>query len=136
MARRSRARTPESHTLPEPEGPDEVYRGFESLNRRRGRGLPGLAGLSGRKAPYGLFAVTEVAAIALGFFLEVPFMDSLAIVLPGLLVLVHGGPKEAEQERPDGKEGGPAAREDPETPLGAFLERLLRRFGDPGSPVR
>lgn len=119
---------------PEPEGPDEVYRKFERLNRRGGPGRPSL---SGRKALYGAFAAVELAAIVGGFFLEVPYLDTLAIVLPGLLVLLHGGSKDEEPGRPDETKSEPAAGEsEAETPLEALLERLLRRFGDPDSTGR
>lgn len=137
MPRNDGAKSPESRTAPEPEGPEEIYRKFERLNRRRSSGLPSPSGLSGRKALYGAFAAVELAAIVGGFFLEVPYLDTLAIALPGLLVLLHGGSKDEEPGRPDEAKGEPAAGEsEAETPLEALLERLLRRFGDPGSTGR
>lgn len=124
---------------PEPEGPAEVYRKFEHrkferLNRRGGPGRPRLAGLSGRKALYGTFAGVELTAIVGGFFLEIPYLDTLAIVLPGLLVLLHGGSKDEEPENQTETEKEPATEEgQAETPLEQLLERLLRRFGVSGS---
>lgn len=112
--------SPGSRTVPEPEGTEEIYRRFERLNRRGGsRSLRELAGGAGKKTLYGAFAVVEVAAIVLGFFLEVPYLDTVAIVLPGLLVLLHGGS--------EGKGTDEAGEE-------TLLERILRRFGDPGAP--
>lgn len=82
---------------PEPEGPDEVYRRFERLNRRGlsggAGGLRKLAETTGKRTLYGAFAVVETAAIVLGLFLDVPFMDTVAFVLPGLLIMFHGGLK-------------------------------------------
>lgn len=74
-----------------------------------------------------------------GFFLEVPYLDTLALILPGLLFLLPGVSKSEGPESPDEPEDRPAAdAEEPEaeTPLGALLERLLGRFGDPGSSGR
>lgn len=120
---------------PEPEGPDEVYRKFERLNRRGGPGRPRLAGLSGRKALYGTFAALELAAIVGGFFFAVPYLDTLAVLLPGLLFLLPGGSGK-ETDSPEEAESKPAAsaeEDQAETPLERLLERLLRRFKVPDS---
>lgn len=135
MLRSNESKSPQSRTAPEPEGPEEVYRKFERLNRRRGSGRPDLAGLSGRKALYGVFAAVELAAIVGGFLLGVPYLDTLAFVLPGLLLLLPGGSKE-EPESPGEARPASDGENEPETPLEDLLERLQRRFGDPGSAGR
>lgn len=139
MSNRGRLGTPDprhSHTAPEPEGPEEVYRRFERLNRRgRAGSLRELAGGAGKKLLYGAFAAVEIAAIVLGFLLDVPYLDTVAIILPGLLVLFHGGSEGEETERPDETEGEPTVEKEREkTPVETFLERLLRRFGGPDTP--
>lgn len=109
---------------PAPEGPEEVYRKFERLNRRGGaRSLRELVGGSDKKMLYGTFVVVEVAAIVLGVFLKVPYLDTVAVALPGLLVLLHGGLK---SENEDGSGDEPTEETLP--------EKLLRRFGDPDAP--
>lgn len=104
IKRRRPPATRDSHTAPEPEGPDEVYRRFQRLN---GRGLAGgvgglreLAQVTGKKAIYGAFVVVETAAIVLGLVFDVPFMDVVALGLPGLLVMFHNGSRD-EDEAPD-----------------------------------
>lgn len=116
---RQRDTKPESHVAPEPEGPEEVYRRFERLNRQGPLGsLRGLAGGLGRKSLYGALAVVEVVAIVLGVFFEVPFMDVLALGLPGLFAMLLGNSKD---------EPGDETREE------TFFEKLLGRLGGPDS---
>lgn len=118
--RESQTKMPESRRAPEPEGPDEVYRRFQRTNRRGvlgGLSSPGerLAG-SGKKMLYGALVAVEIVVILLGTFFEVPYMDTLALVLPGLLVVLLGDSKEDEASDEDG-----------------FFERLLKRLGGTGS---
>lgn len=100
--RLGRPKPRDSHTAPEPEGPGEVYRKFERLNGRGVSGRSGrlreLAGGTEKKALYGVFAVVEIAAIVLGLFLDVPFMDIVALGLPGLLIMFHRGSREEAEE--------------------------------------
>lgn len=150
--------SPESRLAPEPEGPEEVYRRFEHLNRRGGGGsLRDLVLGSGKKAVYGAFVAVELAAIVLGFLLEVPYLDTLAIVLPGLLVMFHNGSKNDEDKEQNGpEESAGRTGETPsdesrygsgEAPVAGseggreeetFLDTILRRFGveTPGDETR
>lgn len=126
IKRRRPPATRDSHTAPEPEGPDEVYRRFQRLN---GRGLVGGAGGlrelvqgAGKKAFYGAFVVVEAAAIVLGLVFDVPFMDIVAFGLPGLLVMFHSGSRD-EDESPDepGEKG--------------LLDRMRELLEDPDEPA-
>lgn len=123
-----RRRTPrDSHTAPDPEGPDEVYRRFQRLN---GRGVAGglgglreLAESGGKKLLYGAFVVVEAAAIVLGLFFDVPFMDIVALGLPGLLVMFHSGSKDEEESSGEPGEKG-------------LLDRLRELVEDRDEPAR
>jgi hypothetical protein len=78
---------------------------------------------SGKKALYGVLAVAEVAAIVLGLVFDVPFMDVVALGLPGLFVMFHRGSGGGEA---DGAEDDPGEK--------GLLDRLLELLGDEGSP--
>lgn len=121
---------PESRVAPQPEGPEEVYRRFERLNRRGGGGgLRGLADAPGKRVLYGAFVVVEAAAIVLGFVLEVPYLDTLALVLPGLLVMFHGGSEDEERDKP-GTEEEAGAGSDGDSGEGGLIGKLLELLGD------
>lgn len=77
--------------------------------------LRDLAAGMGKKSLYGAFAVVEILLFGLGSAFEIPFMETLAMILLPLFVTYFTGSEE-EKSGPD---------ED------NFLERLLKRFGDP-----
>lgn len=134
MARRRKDGPLESNMAPAPEGPDEVYRKYERLNRR---GLPGNSGGlrkptegAGKKTLYGALAVVEVAAIVLGFFFDVPFMDIVAFGLPGLLVMFYSSSKDESTDEPGDESRSETGYEPGEESL---LDRLLSLLGDQGA---
>lgn len=109
---------PASRSAPEPEGPEEISRRFQRMNRPMDLGgLPKRLAGSGKKLLYGALIASEVAAIVLGIFSEVPFMDTLAILLPALLVMFLGDSEQESTSDAPNEEG--------------FFERLLKRFGGP-----
>lgn len=126
IKRRRPPAPPDSHTAPEPEGPDEVYRRFQRLNGRRLAGGAGgpreLAQGAGKKALYGAFVLVETAAIVLGLVFDVPFMDIVALGLPGLLVMFHNGSKDEEESSDKPGEKG-------------LLDRLRELLEDPEEPA-
>lgn len=107
---------PEHRHAPEPEGPEEISRRFQKMNRSGVFGkLRDLAGGIGKKSLFGAFAVVEILLFGLGAAFEIPFMETIAMILLPLFVTYFTG-SEDEQSGQD---------ED------NFLERLLKRFGDP-----
>jgi hypothetical protein len=68
-----------------------------------------------------VFVVVEAAAIVLGLFFDVPFMDVVALGLPGLLVMFHGGSRD--------KDGSPDEPEDK-----GLLERRRELLEDQDEP--
>jgi hypothetical protein len=100
-------------------------------------------GGSGKKALYVGLAVVEVSAIVLGFFFNIPFMDIVALGLPGLLVMFHGGSKNEEPDKPNESNNSEESNEsnEPESGPGegSLLDRLLELLEDgedSGSPEK
>lgn len=138
----SQTKAPQTRLAPEPEGPDEIYRRFERMNRRGASGGPGglleyLKG-TGKKGLYGALAAFEVLALVLGIFFQVPFMDVVALILPGILLALISGSKNEEVDEPDSGSGesleeaptqSPGPEPDDKSEVEKMLERVLGRFG-------
>ena len=107
---------PEQRHAPEPEGPEEISRRFQKMNRSGVLGkLRDLAGGIGKKSLYGAFAILEILLFGLGAFFEIPFMETIAMILLPLFVTYFTG---SEDDQSGSGENN-------------FLERLLKRLGDP-----
>lgn len=107
---------PEQRYAPEPEGPEEISRRFQKMNRSGVLGkLRDLAGGMGKKSLYGAFAILEILLFGLGAFFEIPFMETIAMILLPLFVTYFTG---SEDDQSGSDENN-------------FLERLLKRLGDP-----
>lgn len=121
--KRSSGRPPESRLAPEPEGPEEISRRFQRMNRKSKLGglREVLSGPGGKKLYGALAAIAGVTAAGLGLFFNVPFMDIVAVALAGSVLSLLGGKKESA------KDGGPEDGEE------STFERLLRRLGNPPS---
>lgn len=115
MSRRS-TEQPEQRHAPEPEGPKEISRRFQKMNRSGVfANLRDLAGGLGKKSLYGAFAVVEILLFGLGAAFEIPFMETIAMILLPLFVTYFTG---SEDEQTGSDEDN-------------FFERLLKRLGDP-----
>lgn len=115
MSRRG-TKQPEQRYAPEPEGPEEISRRFQKMNRSGILGnLRDLAGGLGKKSLYGAFAVVEVLLFGLGAFFEIQLMETLAMILLPLFVTYFTGSEDEQSGKDEDN----------------FLERLLKRFGDP-----
>ena len=107
---------PEQRHAPEPEGPEEISRRFQRMNRSGiFASLRDLAAGMGKKSLYGAFAVVEILLFGLGAFFDIPLMETLAMILLPLFVTYFTG---SEEERSTPDEDG-------------FFERLLKRLGNP-----
>lgn len=107
---------PEQRYAPKPEGPEEISRRFQKMNRSGVLGkLRDLAGGMGKKSLYGAFAILEILLFGLGAFFEIPFMETIAMILLPLFVTYFTG---SEDDQSGSGENN-------------FLKRLLKRLGDP-----
>lgn len=115
MSRRG-TKQPEQRHAPKPEGPEEISRRFQKMNRSGIFGnLRDLAGGMGKKSLYAAFAILEILLFGLGAAFEIPFMETIAMILLPLFVTYFTG---SEDDQSGSDEDG-------------FFERLLKRFGDP-----
>ena len=80
---RQGTKQPKSRHAPEPEGPEEISRRFQKMNRSGIFGNPrDLAGGMGKKSLYGALAVVEILLFGLGAAFEIQPVSYTHLTLP------------------------------------------------------